>query len=158
MDKTNIKAAKTWFFPPYLIVISLIASFAFENFIYSTMLTQGGVTQFCVGLITITISITLFYYTFIIFKSNAENPHPRSKTTQLFFGGPFRFSRNPIYLAFVMMLLGCGICFNSIWYIFFGILDAILLHYGIILPEEKYLEKEFDKVYLNYKNSVRRWI
>jgi protein-S-isoprenylcysteine O-methyltransferase Ste14 len=122
------------------------------------MLTQGGVTQFCIGLITITISITLFYYTFIIFKSNAENPHPRSKTTQLFFGGPFRFSRNPIYLAFVMMLLGCGICFNSIWYIFFGILDAILLHYGIILPEEKYLEKEFDKVYLDYKNSVRRWI
>ena len=48
MNKTNIKAAKTWFFPPYLIVISLIASFAFENFIYSTMLTQGGVTQFCV--------------------------------------------------------------------------------------------------------------
>ena len=122
------------------------------------MLTQGGIIQFCVGLIIITISITLFYYTFVIFKSNAENPHPRSKTTQLFVGGSFRFSRNPIYLAFVMMLLGCGICFNSIWYIFFGVLDAILLHYGIILPEEKYLEKEFDKVYLDYKNSVRRWI
>ena len=47
---------------------------------------------------------------------------------------------------------------KAIMYIFFGILDAILLHYGIILPEEKYLEKEFDKVYLDYKNSVRRWI
>jgi protein-S-isoprenylcysteine O-methyltransferase Ste14 len=33
-----------------------------------------------------------------------------------------------------------------------------LLHFGVILPEEKYLEKEFDKVYLEYKNSVRRWI
>jgi protein-S-isoprenylcysteine O-methyltransferase Ste14 len=79
-------------------------------------------------------------------------------TTQLFLGGTYKYSRNPIYLAFVLMLIGCSICFNSVWYLIFAFLELILLHFGVILPEEKYLEKEFDKVYLNYKNSVRRWI
>jgi|TARA_B100001142_G_scaffold315787_1_gene354796 protein-S-isoprenylcysteine O-methyltransferase Ste14 len=158
MSKTNSNVAKTWFFPPYLVAGSLILSFILENFIYSTMLSQGSVTQFTIGLIIIITSVALFYYTFILFKSNAENPHPRSVTTQLFLGGPYKYSRNPIYLAFVLILFGCGICFNSIWYIIFAILELFLLHYGIVLPEEKYLEKEFDKVYLEYKNSVRRWI
>ena len=69
MSKTNSNAAKTWFFPPYLVAGSLILSFILENFIYSTMLSQGSVTQFTIGLIIIITSVALFYYTFILFKS-----------------------------------------------------------------------------------------
>ena len=157
MSKTNSNAAKTWFFPPYLVATSLISSLMLEYF-YPIAFTAGYPIQFFLGLMIIIISVILFYYTFIIFKSNAENPHPRSVTTQLFLGGTYKYSRNPIYLAFVLMLIGCSICFNSVWYLVFAILELLLLHFGIILPEEKYLEKEFDKVYLDYKNSVRRWI
>lgn len=157
MNKTNSNAAKTWFFPPYLVATSLISSLMLEYF-YPIAITAGNPIQFFLGLMIIIISVILFYYTFIIFKSNAENPHPRSVTTQLFLGGTYKYSRNPIYLAFVLMLIGCSICFNSVWYLVFAILELLLLHFGIILPEEKYLEKEFDKVYLDYKNSVRRWI
>ena len=157
MSKTNSKAAKTWFFPPYLVITSLISSLTLE-YLYPVAFTTGSSIQFFLGLVIIIVSIILFYCTFIIFKSNAENPHPRSVTTQLFLGGTYKYSRNPIYLAFVLMLLGCSICFNSVWYLVFAILELILLHFGVILPEEKYLEKEFDKVYLEYKNSVRRWI
>jgi protein-S-isoprenylcysteine O-methyltransferase Ste14 len=157
MSKTNSKAAKTWFFPPYLVITSLISSLTLE-YLYPVAFTTGSSIQFFLGLVIIIFSIILFYCTFIIFKSNAENPHPRSVTTQLFLGGTYKYSRNPIYLAFVLMLIGCSICFNSVWYLVFAILELILLHFGVILPEEKYLEKEFDKVYLEYKNSVRRWI
>ena len=157
MSKTNSKAAKTWFFPPYLVITSLISSLTLE-YLYPVAFTTGSLIQFFLGLVIIIVSIILFYCTFIIFKSNAENPHPRSVTTQLFLGGTYKYSRNPIYLAFVLMLIGCSICFNSVWYLVFAILELILLHFGVILPEEKYLEKEFDKVYLEYKNSVRRWI
>ena len=157
MSKTNSKAAKTWFFPPYLVITSLISSLTLE-YLYPVAFTTGSSIQFFLGLVIIIVSIILFYCTFIIFKSNAENPHPRSVTTQLFLGGTYKYSRNPIYLAFVLMLIGCSICFNSVWYLVFAILELILLHFGVILPEEKYLEKEFDKVYLDYKNSVRRWI
>ena len=157
MSKTNSKAAKTWFFPPYLVITSLISSLTLE-YLYPVAFTTGSSIQFFLGLVIIIVSIILFYCTFIIFKSNAENPHPRSVTTQLFLGGTYKYSRNPIYLAFVLILIGCSICFNSVWYLIFAILELILLHFGVILPEEKYLEKEFDKVYLEYKNSVRRWI
>ena len=77
---------------------------------------------------------------------------------QLFVGGSFRFSRNPIYLAMVIILSSCGVAFNSWWYIFAAVISIPLLTYGVIVPEEKYLEKEFGKVYLDYKKSVRRWL
>ena len=99
-----------------------------------------------------------FFYTYVTFINNHEEIHPKTVTTQIFTGGTFRFSRNPVYLSFVMMLLGCGIAFNSLWYIYLSIINILLLHYGIIIPEEKYLEKEFGKDYLDYKKSVRRWL
>ena len=57
-----------------------------------------------------------------------------------------------------MMLLGCGLAFNSLWYVYLAVINILFLHYGIIMPEEKYLEKEFGTVYLEYKKSVRRWL
>jgi protein-S-isoprenylcysteine O-methyltransferase Ste14 len=58
----------------------------------------------------------------------------------------------------VLLIFGFGISLNSMWFLIIGLIDMILLHYGIILPEEIYLEKEFGKDYLNYKSSVRRWL
>ena len=104
------------------------------------------------------LALVNFFYTYVTFSNNNEEIHPKTVTTQIFTGGTFKFSRNPVYLSFVMMLLGCGITFNSLWYIYFSIINIILLQYGIIVPEEKYLEKEFGKDYLDYKKSVRRWL
>ena len=103
-------------------------------------------------------SFLLAIYTLKIFSDNEENPHPKSIQHQLFVGGSFRFSRNPIYLAMVIILSSCGVAFNSWWYIFAAVISIPLLTYGVIVPEEKYLEKEFGKVYLDYKKSVRRWL
>tara|TARA_B100001093_G_scaffold491891_1_gene532429 strand:- start:258 stop:728 length:471 start_codon:yes stop_codon:yes gene_type:complete len=156
MNKTKKKGSKTWFFPPYLVALSLFTSFIFENFILSQSIFKGDYLPFILGLVLMTLSVMLFMYSFVLFKNNSKNPHPRCQTTQLFFGGPFKYTRNPIYLSFLGMVFGCGICFNSFWYLIFDFILIALLHFGIILHEEKYLEKEFDKVYLEYKNSVRR--
>ena len=77
---------------------------------------------------------------------------------QIFVGATFKYSRNPVYLAMIMILIGCSLAFNSQWYMIAALIAFVLLHYGVIIPEEKYLEKEFGKVYLDYKKSVRRWL
>ena len=72
--------------------------------------------------------------------------------------GPYRFSRNPIYLSMVALLTGIGFWANSGWFIALAVLAVVLLNWGVILREERYLERKFGKTYLNYKIQIRRWI
>ena len=158
MNKSKPKAADVWFFPPYLLWSSLVISMGLELFIKPLPIFDGSVIQLLIGFLIVGLALINFFYTYVTFSNNNEEIHPKTVTTQIFTGGTFKFSRNPVYLSFVMMLLGCGITFNSLWYIYFSIINIILLQYGIIVPEEKYLEKEFGKDYLDYKKSVRRWL
>ena len=158
MNKSKPKAADVWFFPPYLLWSSLVISMGMELFIKPLPIFDGSVIQLLIGFLIVGLALVNFFYTYVTFSNNNEEIHPKTVTTQIFTGGTFKFSRNPVYLSFVMMLLGCGITFNSLWYIYFSIINIILLQYGIIVPEEKYLEKEFGKDYLDYKKSVRRWL
>ena len=158
MNKSKSKAADIWFFPPYLLWSSLIISAVLEVFVESLIIFEGSIIQFTSGMLIVMLSVINFFYTYVTFLNNKEEVHPRSITTQIFTGGTFKYSRNPIYLSFVLMLAGCGIAFNSFWYVYLSAINVLLLHYGIILPEEKYLEKEFGTVYLEYKKSVRRWL
>ena len=158
MNKSKPKAADVWFFPPYLLWSSLVISMGLELFIKPLPIFDGSVIQLLIGFLIVGLALVNFFYTYVTFSNNNEEIHPKTVTTQIFTGGTFKFSRNPVYLSFVMMLLGCGITFNSLWYIYFSIINIILLQYGIIVPEEKYLEKEFGKDYLDNKKSVRRWL
>ena len=72
--------------------------------------------------------------------------------------GPYRFSRNPIYLAMVMLLVGVGVWANSLWLIGMAVLDAILLFRGVISREEAYLRRKFGLEYSDYAERVRRWL
>ena len=72
--------------------------------------------------------------------------------------GPYRFSRNPIYLAMVLSLAGIGVWVNSLWFVVLAIVTAALLSWGAISREEAYLLRKFGDRYLAYKASVRRWL
>ncbi len=71
--------------------------------------------------------------------------------------GPIEES-NPIYLSMVMLLSGTGIWANSGWFLVLAVLAAVLLNWGVILPEERYLASKFGDTYLTYRRRVRRWI
>jgi protein-S-isoprenylcysteine O-methyltransferase Ste14 len=72
--------------------------------------------------------------------------------------GPYRFSRNPIYLAFSVFQLGIAIWVNSVWLLATLVGAVALIHYVVIRREEQYPERRFGAQYLDYKASVRRWL
>ena len=152
------KAAQVWFFPPYLVLIGLIISFLLEFLLYKNEIFDNSIVFRLIGIVISIGAIFLFVKSVKIFNVKNEKLHPRSVSTQVFKDGPFRISRNPIYLAMVFLLIGIGLTFNSFWFLYSGVVIAIMLHYGVIIPEENYLEKEFGKDYLEYKKSVRRWL
>lgn len=71
--------------------------------------------------------------------------------------GVFSRSRNPIYLGFVVMLVGFAVMAGSIWVLLLTPLFMLYLRYFVIAREEAYLERRFGEAYLAYKRKVRRW-
>ena len=72
--------------------------------------------------------------------------------------GPFRYTRNPGYLAMAMIYLGIAVLRNSLWAILLLPLVVYVIQREVIGREERYLERTFGEEYLDYKGKVRRWV
>ena len=91
--------------------------------------------------------------------SRAKQPSaPGKPTTALVQHGIFKYTRNPLYLGLVAVLLGLGIAFDMPWWILLTGPVAGLVHWMLILPEERSLAERFGDEYLVYAARVRRWI
>jgi len=84
------------------------------------------------------------------------NPH--RPTTALILSGPFRFTRNPLYLGLTVFYTGLMLVFELTWGLLLLPIVVWLVTIWVIVPEEKYLEQKFGAEYLDYKARVRRWI
>ncbi|MEK1890223.1 MAG: isoprenylcysteine carboxylmethyltransferase family protein [Phyllobacterium sp.] len=72
--------------------------------------------------------------------------------------GPYRFTRNPIYIGMFLGLIGLAIAFDSLWLIVLLVPFYFVIRYGVVAREEAYLERKFGDVYLAYKARVGRWL
>jgi protein-S-isoprenylcysteine O-methyltransferase Ste14 len=89
----------------------------------------------------------------------AGTPVPGNRpTTTIVRTGPYRWSRNPIYLSFSLLQLGVAFWANSLWLLVTLIPAVALMSFVVIPREEHYLETRFPSDYLPYKASVRRWL
>jgi protein-S-isoprenylcysteine O-methyltransferase Ste14 len=79
-------------------------------------------------------------------------------TTAIVTGGPFRYGRNPIYVALTLLYLGIGMVLNALWVLLLIVPVIVLMQLGVIAREERYLERKFGDEYLRYKARVRRWL
>lgn len=83
---------------------------------------------------------------------------PHRGSEHLVTGGPFSFSRNPIYLANTMLMFGAGLMSQIVWFFPLGLLAAFVTQKLAIEREERHLEIRFGKKYRDYAKRVRRWI
>jgi protein-S-isoprenylcysteine O-methyltransferase Ste14 len=106
----------------------------------------------------VVVAVVVFLYSIRKFQT-AGTPVPGNKpTTAIVRTGPYRFSRNPIYLAFSIFQLGIASWVNSIWLIG-TLIAAVAVMASVVIPrEERYLVRRFGADYLDYKRSVRRWL
>lgn len=110
------------------------------------------------GILVVVGAVVLFASSVGRFRA-AGTPVPGNEpTTAVVRAGPYRFSRNPIYLAFTLLHLGIAIWINSLWLAATLIASVAVMAWVVIPREEKYLERRFGAEYLAYKKSVRRWL
>lgn len=110
------------------------------------------------GAAAIFFAIALFLVAVRSFRV-AGTPVPGNRpTTTVVRTGPYRYSRNPIYLSFSLLQLGIAFWVNSIW-LLLALIPAFLLMSLVVIPrEEAFLEARFPSEYFPYKGSVRRWL
>ena len=84
--------------------------------------------------------------------------NPREPTLAIVSEGPYRFTRNPLYLALAGIYLGITLAVGTVWPLVFLIPVLLITHYGIIKREERYLARKFGEPYVAYMGRVRRWI
>jgi protein-S-isoprenylcysteine O-methyltransferase Ste14 len=83
---------------------------------------------------------------------------PNRPASTLVTRGPFRFSRNPMYVALSLMYLGAAVLVNSVWPLLLLPLVIAVLQTTVIRLEERYLEATFGRAYEEYRGRVRRWL
>lgn len=86
------------------------------------------------------------------------NVFPTQPTLAIATDGPYRFTRNPLYLAAIGVYLGTTLWVNSLVMLLLAIPMVVILHRGIVLREEQYLSQKFPEAYGAYRAGVRRWV
>jgi protein-S-isoprenylcysteine O-methyltransferase Ste14 len=142
--------------PPLVYLATIVTGSLLELAWPSAFLPRGFALP--LGSALVVAAVALFVYSVGRFRA-AGTPVPGNQpTTAIVRAGPYRFSRNPIYLAFSLLQLGIAVAADSLWLVA-TLLVAIALMAAIVIPrEEWYLEKKFGAEYLDYKAQVRRWI
>ena len=102
---------------------------------------------FCLGL-----------WSVALFRRSGQSENPWKPTPQLVDRGPFRITRNPMYLQMILICLGVAVTLGNVWILIMMPFGAWVLQRFAILPEEAYLERKFGMQYLAYKHRVRRWL
>jgi protein-S-isoprenylcysteine O-methyltransferase Ste14 len=109
------------------------------------------------GIIPLVLGIAINLWTDNLFKKNQTTVRPNEKPNKLISEGIFRYSRHPMYLGFVLILLGVAIQLGSITAFVAPLLMFVTLETKFIPLEEKSLQAEFGKEYLRYKAKVGQW-
>jgi len=110
------------------------------------------------GVVPVTLGIWINLQAARIFESAQTTINSFGKPTQLVSSGVFRFSRNPMYLGMVLLLLGVAILLGSFTPFFVIPVFIILINQVFINFEEQMMEKQFGRAWIEYTFRVRRWI
>ncbi len=116
------------------------------------------VARYAAGIGVIALSLALVISAFRQFRRHKTSFKPHEPSTALITEGPYRYSRNPMYLALSLLYAGLSITADGPWTLALLVPLLIVMHYGVILREERYLERKFADAYRRYKSSTRRWL
>jgi protein-S-isoprenylcysteine O-methyltransferase Ste14 len=111
-----------------------------------------------IGAVVIVAGVALMISFELAFKRAGTDANPYRPSTALATDGPYRFSRNPGYLGMAITYIGITLAAEAPWALVMLVPATLVIQYGVIAREERYLERPFGEEYLSYKRTTRRWI
>ncbi len=143
-------------YPPLIYAAGLVIGYALHRLWPVAWLPRGWARL--TGALLIGISALPAVAALVVMTRAHTSVDPHRPTTRLVTHGPFRYSRNPIYLAFTLAYVGVAAFVNGLMLL--APLPGVIaiMQRGVIEREERYLERKFGDSYRQYRARVRRWI
>ncbi|MCZ6473062.1 MAG: isoprenylcysteine carboxylmethyltransferase family protein [SAR324 cluster bacterium] len=142
--------------PPPLILLGFLMVGFLTDTLWPIPLLPAAV-QYPLGAVLIASAVTLCVLAIREFAHARTNISVNKPSLAVVHSGPYKYSRNPIYLSAAIAYVGIAIMADNVWLLLLLKPLLVTLSFGVIDREEKYLEGKFGEDYRNYKAAVRRW-
>lgn len=143
--------------PPLGWGLAVIAGLAL-NWLVPLPLLPADLPTGWLGAVVFVLALALVAWAIVTITRAGSNVPTNLPTTTIVESGPYRFTRNPIYLGMLLGLIGLAIAFDNLWLLLMLVPFALVIRYGVVAREEAYLERRFGDVYRDYRSRVRRWL
>jgi len=143
--------------PPLAWGLAVIAGFAL-NWLVSLPFPPADLPAGWLGAMVFVFALALVAWAIVTITRAGSSVPTNLPTTTIVEGGPYRFTRNPIYLGMFLGLIGLAIAFDNLWLLMMLVPFALVIRYGVVAREEAYLGRKFGDVYRGYCSRVRRWL
>jgi protein-S-isoprenylcysteine O-methyltransferase Ste14 len=144
--------------PPLVLVFGTVMGAALHHFVWQLHAPLPSCLRIGIGIGLVVASVAIIASTLVLFKRTGQDPKPWKPTPSLIVRGPYRFSRNPIYLGLVLASFGLGIAIDELWVSAFALFALVVVHLVAVVPEERYLAEVFGEEYARYRDRVRRYL
>jgi protein-S-isoprenylcysteine O-methyltransferase Ste14 len=145
-------------FPPFIWLAGAIISTLIHFFVIHLPITTNYRICLLCGIALAVAAPALALSALFVMRRAGTNVDPAKPALTIVRGGPFRFTRNPMYLALCLLQTALGFFLNDWITLLFMLPLFFILDYGVVRREERYLEAKFGEQYLALKRSARRWI
>jgi protein-S-isoprenylcysteine O-methyltransferase Ste14 len=147
-------------FPPAVPILTILIGVALQCLwpIRGYLRIAPAVRYLGGGLIVLSAILGLGLWSVVLFRRSGQDENPWKPTPQIVERGPFRITRNPMYLQMIIVCIGMAFMLANAWILLLTPLGGWVLQRFAIRPEEAYLERKFGDRYLAYRRRVRRWL
>lgn len=143
--------------PPWIwFLLPLLLGFVLNRFAPLAFLPPSA--DFVVGWVVMGLGMAVLAWSERAFASHETSHDHRNVASALITTGPFRFSRNPVYIGLFVLLAGTAMTLNSLWILLLAPLSLVVMQFHVIPKEEACLDQLFPNDYPEYRRSVRRWL
>lgn len=143
--------------PPVALALCVVAGWLANRFWPAPFLSPGF-PRWLAGGIVIALGVAVGLSAVVQFRRAQTSVRPDRPTSAILSAGPYRWSRNPIYAAMFVVVVGLAVALDSLWQIAALAVLYAVLRWGVVAREEAYLTRKFGAAYLDYTQRVRRWI
>jgi len=144
------------FYPPVLLLVAVVLMVALH---YVLPVARWLAWPWrALGALPIAVAVLVGFWGAVQFRRHDTTIIPFEQSTALIAEGPYRYSRNPLYLSMTLILVGLWILLGSLSPAVVVPLFVWWISSRFIANEERHLEAQFGRTYLEYKTKVRRWL
>lgn len=144
--------------PPPLVFLGAVIAGAMVQRTASLSLSVATGIRVAAGVLILACGIGLVLSARMWFTRTGQSPIPWKPTPELILQGPYRFTRNPMYVGVTLFVIGLGVAVNDLWISLFAMPALLAVHFIAVLPEERYLAEKFGAGYQRFLASVRRYV